>query len=78
MTADQFLTVDWMNHQSSLNGFQARRDADGKFRAVIARRDPHAPNWLDTGGRRRGFIVIRWLDNPEAPTVVPTDRCRTC
>ena len=22
-------------------------------------------NWLDTGGRHRGFVVFRWLDNPE-------------
>jgi hypothetical protein len=24
-------------------------------------------NWLDTGGRHRGWIVVRWLDNPTAP-----------
>ena len=24
-------------------------------------------HWLDTGGRRRGFVVLRWLDNPDAP-----------
>jgi hypothetical protein len=31
--------------------------------------DPEHPNWLDTGGRHRGFIVLRWLDNPEPPAV---------
>jgi hypothetical protein len=25
--------------------------------------------WLDTGGRKRGFLVVRWLDNPNAPDV---------
>jgi len=29
-----------------------------------------ATNWLDTGGRHRGFVVIRWLDNPDPPSVV--------
>jgi Protein of unknown function (DUF1214) len=56
----QFRTVDWTNHQSSLNGFQAKLDADGKFRAVIARRDPGVPNWLDTGGYAEGVIQGRW------------------
>lgn len=42
---------------------------DGTVRLVVAGRDPGGPNWLDTGGRRRGFVVIRWLDNPDPPTV---------
>jgi hypothetical protein len=24
-------------------------------------------NWLDTGSRHRGFVIVRWLDNPTAP-----------
>jgi hypothetical protein len=27
------------------------------------------PNWLDTGGRHRGFVILRWLDHPAAPEV---------
>jgi hypothetical protein len=26
-------------------------------------------HWLDTGGRQRGFMVLRWLDNPKPPVV---------
>jgi hypothetical protein len=26
-------------------------------------------HWLDTGGRQRGFVVVRWLDNPNPPDV---------
>ena len=33
---------------------------------------PGADNWLDTGGRHRGFVILRWLDNPRPPDV----RCR--
>lgn len=44
---------------------------DGRVRFVIAARDPGIldANWLDTGGRRRGFVTFRWLDNPHPPEV---------
>ena len=29
-------------------------------------------HWLDTGGRYRGFVVLRWLDNPQPPAVRTT------
>ncbi|MGV0616514.1 DUF1214 domain-containing protein, partial [Mycolicibacterium pulveris] len=45
---------------------------DGTVRVVIAAEDPGVPNWLDTGGRARGFIVLRWLDNPDPPDVTVT------
>ena len=45
---------------------------DGTVRVVIAAEDPGVPNWLDTGGRGRGFIVQRWLDNPDPPDVTVT------
>jgi hypothetical protein len=46
--------------------------ADGTVRLVVSGTDPGEPNWLDTGGRRRGFVTLRWLDNP-APPVVRTE-----
>jgi hypothetical protein len=63
--------IDYMNRQSSLNGFSAHLDRDGKFRAVIAMADPGVPNWLDTGGYRRGAIFGRWTQcsNQPAPKV---------
>ncbi|MGU3498148.1 DUF1214 domain-containing protein [Mycobacterium sp. C31M] len=42
---------------------------DGKVRIAIGARDCGHGHWLDTGGRRRGFVVLRWLDNPAAPEV---------
>jgi hypothetical protein len=42
---------------------------DGTVRVVIAADDPGVANWLDTGGHGRGFVVLRWLDNPEPPNV---------
>jgi hypothetical protein len=60
-------SIDWMNRQSSLNGGQARIDADGKFRAVIAVDDPGVPNWLDTGGNSEGAIMLRWTEASSGP-----------
>jgi hypothetical protein len=64
--------IDWLNHQSSLNGGQARIDSDGKFRAVIALDDPGVPNWLDPGGWREGSIMLRWTEASSGPEPVLT------
>jgi hypothetical protein len=67
VTDNRFTTVNWLNHQSSLNGFQAKLDKDGRFRAVIAARDPGVPNWLDTAGNTWGIMQMRWNHCSEAP-----------
>jgi hypothetical protein len=65
-------TIDYANHQSSLNGFQAVLDDDGVFRAVVSRRDPGVANWLDTAGHERGPMIFRWLRADSHP--VPATR----
>ena len=60
-------TIDYANHQSSLNGFQAVIDDDGFFRAVVAGRDPGVTNWLDTAGHRQGPMIFRWLRRRPMP-----------
>jgi hypothetical protein len=67
VTDNQFMTVDWMNHQSSINAHQATLDSDGKFRAVVSLRDPGVPNWLDTGGHGEGAIQVRWNNCDSTP-----------
>jgi hypothetical protein len=64
---DRFSTVDWINRQSSLNGAQCVMDADGKFRAVISRRDPGVHNWLDKADNPWGIIQLRWNRPSDAP-----------
>ena len=59
--------IDWLNRQGSLNGGQARLDADGRFRAVIAHDDPGVPNWLDPGGWSEGAIMLRWTEASSGP-----------
>jgi hypothetical protein len=46
---------------TSLSDQQVHVDADGVVRVVVAHRDPGAPNWIDTEGRRRGLLVYRWV-----------------
>lgn len=68
-------SIDWLNHQSSLNGGQARIDPDGRFRAVIALDDPGVPNWLDPAGHGEGSVMLRWTEASSGPeprlTLVP-------
>ncbi|MFN2539233.1 MAG: DUF1214 domain-containing protein, partial [Mycobacteriales bacterium] len=52
--------------RSSLTNVHAE-EKDGRVRLVISGTDPGVPNWLDTGGRHRGFVILRWLDGAAAP-----------
>jgi hypothetical protein len=54
---------------SSVTNQGVEHDADGHVRIAVSARDLGMGHWLDTGGRHRGFIVLRWLDNPEPPAV---------
>jgi hypothetical protein len=60
-------SLDYANHQSSLNGHQAALDADGVFRAVVSARDPGVANWLDTVGHREGSLIYRLNIADSAP-----------
>ncbi|MDH3687431.1 MAG: hypothetical protein OEP95_14455 [Myxococcales bacterium] len=66
-------SLDFANHQSSLNGHQAERDADGVTRFVLAHRDPGIPNWLDTTWHPEGYMSPRWTYSEKpAPEDWPT------
>lgn len=52
--------------RSSLTNVHAD-ERDGRVRLVVSGTDPGVPNWLDTGGRHRGFVILRWLDGAAAP-----------
>jgi len=60
-------SLDFANHQSSLNGFQADREPDGSIFWVIAHRDPGVANWVDTTGHREGFMAPRWSYSETPP-----------
>jgi hypothetical protein len=67
VTDERYTALDWRTHMTSINGFDAKLDKDGKFRAVVSAKDPGVPNWLDTAGYQRGIIQGRWKDGSSTP-----------
>lgn len=66
--------IDSRRRSSSVTNAGVALRPDGSARVVVAGWPPPSSGdggstWLDTGGRHRGFVVIRWLDNPVAPVV---------
>jgi hypothetical protein len=55
-----YVSLDYINHQTSLTADQARIDPDGMMRFVISEHDPGVANWLERTGHRRGYVQIRW------------------
>jgi len=70
-----YISLDYINHQTSLNGTQAQSDPDGKIRIVVARENPGVTNWVETLGHRKGYLQFRWqrvsreLTAADGPTV---------
>ncbi len=56
-----FKTLEFASRQTSLNHLQSQISSDGRFRCVIAHRDPGIQNWLDTTGNREGMLQYRWI-----------------
>ncbi|MCY3635284.1 MAG: DUF1214 domain-containing protein [bacterium] len=63
-----FESLDFANRTVSLNNAQIATDADGRFRIVVAHRDPGVQNWLDTEGRPEALITFRWVLSTTMPT----------
>ncbi len=68
-----YVSLDYINHQTSLTAAQARTDPDGMIRFVISERDPGVANWLERTGHRRGYVQLRWqrLDRALTPADGP-------
>lgn len=67
--------IDYMHRSVSVTADHVKLRQDGKAIFVISHRRPKVfpddMNWLDTAGRRRGFMLLRWIDCPkvEAPEI---------
>lgn len=63
-------SYDYRFAETCTNNARARREADGTWEIVIAPTDPGVPNWLDTGGRFEGQMLLRWVlaGRPPLPT----------
>jgi hypothetical protein len=64
--------IEPRRRHSSVTNRGVRPDGDGMVRIAIGARDFGHGHWLDTAGHQRGFVVLRWLDNPQAPDVTVT------
>ncbi|MCK0176790.1 hypothetical protein [Mycolicibacterium sp. F2034L] len=77
-----YISLDYINHQTSLNGTQAQADPDGKIRIVVSDTNPGVTNWCETLGHTRGYLQFRWqrvsreLTEADGPTmeIVDVDR----
>ncbi len=63
-------SYDYRYTTTNLNNKTAERSPDGSWRLVIAPIDPGVPNWLDSGGRLEGYMLVRWVlaDGPPHPS----------
>ncbi|QRY46286.1 hypothetical protein JVX93_05300 [Mycolicibacterium boenickei] len=55
-----YISLDYINHQTSLNGTQAQVDPDGKIRIVVSDANPGVTNWCETLGHTKGYLQFRW------------------
>ena len=63
-----FESLDFANRTVSLNNAQIAADPNGRFRIVVAHKDPGVQNWLDTEGRPEALITFRWVLSTTMPT----------
>lgn len=59
--------AEYVDHASSLNGFEAEADPDGRVRVVLGPDEPGVANWLDTAGLTRGVALLRWYHATHHP-----------
>lgn len=70
-----YTSLDYVNHQTSLNGTQMQVDPDGLVRIVVSEKNPGVTNWVETLGHHRGYFQFRWqrlsriLTEIDGPTV---------
>jgi hypothetical protein len=60
-------SYDFRFATTHLSNGTAAPDANGDWTLVVAPEDPGVPNWLDAGGRREGFLLLRWVLAGDAP-----------
>ncbi len=67
-------SYDFRHATTHLSNGTAQPDANGDWTLVVAPEDPGlgVRNWLDAGGRREGFMLLRWVLAGDAP---PQPRC---
>ncbi|MBW2271431.1 MAG: DUF1214 domain-containing protein [Deltaproteobacteria bacterium] len=65
-------SVDYFQRKTSRTHDDVSIDPDGKVRFLIAHAPSEHPNYLETAGHSRGFMVFRWVGERETKTPLPT------
>ena len=64
-TADTWgVQLEYVNHLTSYNTAQSKRNSDGTYTYVISPRDPGVHNWIDTLGYNDVMNAMRWQNLP--------------
>jgi hypothetical protein len=73
-TMGWFEPIDPGGRVTSRNHLQTTVGPADRVRAVVAHTDPGVDNWLDTGGRSEGLLILRWFwpSGPDAPAPTAT------
>jgi hypothetical protein len=67
-----YISLDYIHHQTSLNGHQAQIDPDDNIRLVISEQNPGVANWIERLGHDRGYLQFRWQRVEQPITAGPT------
>jgi hypothetical protein len=60
-------SLDYRYSPISVNKFQARYEADGRVKIVVAARDIGIGNFIDTAGHSEGTMTMRWVHGKTHP-----------
>ncbi len=63
-------SLDYQHHPVSLNN-SAITTENGRYRIILAHRQPEGENWLSTAGYTEGLLAIRY-QQPQSQTKAPT------
>jgi hypothetical protein len=65
-------SLDYRFLSVALNKANAKYEADGSLRIVLAARDSGVGNFIDTSGHLEGGMILRWVQAKTHP--IPTCR----
>ena len=60
-------SLDYHFRSTHVNSGQAKYEADGSVRIIVAHEDPGQGNWLDTAGHHHGTMGVRWVRAQDHP-----------
>lgn len=68
-----YTSLEYADHQTSLNAQQAQVDPDGMIRLVLSEHDPGVHNWIERLGHDRGYLQFRWQRLDRGRELKPAD-----